>query len=57
MRKPETEQTSRFMLARKLFLHVFWHNIGYKLLALVLALLLWGLFITQDETLTRVKRF
>ncbi len=37
--------------------HIFQHNWGFKVLAVVLALALWAGLITQDPTLTREKRF
>ena len=53
MRQPD----SRWKVVRDLVVHVFRHNLGYKVLAVVLAIVLWAALITQDPTLTREKVF
>lgn len=45
---------NRFLKGLK---HLFLHNWSYKLLAVVLALILWAGLIAQDPTLTREKTF
>lgn len=57
MSQPTPESTSRAAMLRRVLHHMFFHNLGYKLLALLLAILLWGMFITQDPSVTRTKVF
>lgn len=55
--KEQKQPSSRMGLLGTFVLHLFRHHWGYKVLALVLAVVLWAALITQDPTLTREKTF
>ncbi len=55
-----TRQTKKdvFIKTAKRYLrHLFLHNGGFKLLAVLISVILWAGLISQDETLTREKTF
>ena len=56
-RENEQHSFSKKEVLKALLIHLFRHNLGYKLLAVVLAVVLWAALITQDPTLTREKIF
>lgn len=51
----EQKETSRVILLLRAIRDSLRHNMGYKILALVLAIALWAGLITQDPNLTREK--
>ncbi len=51
----EPKETSRFNLLLRAIRESLRHNMGYKILALVLAIALWAGLITQDPNITREK--
>ena len=54
--KPEKKETFRIRF-RQMISHLFLHNWGFKLIALMISVILWAGLISQDETLTRDKYF
>lgn len=54
---PQTPKDTRFQQALKIIWGSLKQNWGFKLLALVLAIVLWSGLITQDPNLTREKQF
>ncbi len=54
---PQTPKKSRFQQAMTIIWNTLKQNWGFKLLALVLAVVLWSGLITQDPNLTREKVF
>lgn len=56
---PKNSSENKVSLVQKLIsiLRRLTHNWGWKLLSLLLAIFLWGVLVTQDETLPRSKRF
>ncbi len=53
----QPQKESRWQVLARLLLETLKHNWGFKLLAMLLALILWAGLITQDPTLTREKTF
>ena len=53
---PRRAEKTGLKVARYVW-HILKHNLGWKLLALFLAVALWAGLITQDPTLTREKTF
>ena len=51
-------KNGKFLQTSKRYLrHLFLHNGGFKILALLISIVLWAGLISQDETLTRDKTF
>lgn len=55
--KPQKKRDPRLTMLLDGLKRIFIHNWPTKLLALLLAIILWGGLITQDPTLTREKHF